>query len=255
MAEPVRASVPTLILSSRYTEDSQRLWRAAIQRGWKVERIHGWRIPAHLRSVQEPILYLEALMAPTLVKAFGLTLLEPPEDWLPRLPIEYRQRWVQLTTLGAVRHMLLPAFVKPPNEKSFPACIYDAESLPTEYPDNMPVLVAEVITWEKEFRCFILDRTLRTFSIYLRNGALQREHEFASTDVEADELAQFVNQVLRDERVPLPRATVLDVGVIQGRGWAVVELNAAWGAGIYGCDPEEVLDVVRYAAIRQPANS
>jgi hypothetical protein len=48
--------------------------------------------------------------------------------------------------------------------------------------------------------------------------------------------------------VLLPRATVLDIGVIQG--WAVVELNAAWGAGIYGCNPEAVLDVVRYAAVR-----
>lgn len=91
--------MPTLILSSRYTEDAQRLWRAAIQRGWNEERIHGWRIPARLRNVQEPILYLEALMAPTLAEAFGLTLLEPPEDWLPQLPIEYRQRTVQLTTL------------------------------------------------------------------------------------------------------------------------------------------------------------
>jgi hypothetical protein len=226
------------------------LWRAAIQRGWNVERVHGWHIPDHLRNVQEPVLYLEALMAPTLAEAFGLTLLEPPDDWLPRLPIEYRQRRVQLTTLGEARQNLLPAFVKPPNEKSFQARVYDAKSLPTEFPDDMAVLVAEIVTWEKEFRCFILDRTLRTFSVYLRNGALQREHEFAFTDAEADELSQFVNRVLHDERVPLPRATVLDVGVIQGQGWAVVELNAAWGAGIYGCNPEAVLDVVRSAAVR-----
>jgi hypothetical protein len=250
ISESSQATVPTLILSSRYTEDSQRLWRAAIQRGWKVERIHGWRIPDHLRRVQEPVLYLEALMAPTLAEAFGLTLLEPPDDWLPRLPIEYRQRTVQLTTLGEARQTLLPAFVKPPNDKSFPARVYDAESLPTEFPDDMLVLVAEVVTWEKEFRCFILDRTLRTFSVYLRNGELQREYEFASTDAEADELVHFVTQVLRDDRVLLPCATVLDIGVIQGRGWAVVELNAAWGAGIYGCDPGVVLDVVRYAAVR-----
>jgi hypothetical protein len=44
----------------------------------------------------------------------------------------------------------------------------------------------------------------------------------------------------------------MDVGVIQHRGWAVVELNAAWGAGIYGCDPDEVLEVVRCAMRREP---
>jgi hypothetical protein len=242
------SSVPTLILSSRYTEDSQRLWQAAIQRGWAVERIYNWRIPAHLRGVRTPVLYLEALMAPTIAEEFGLTLLEPPEDWLARLPEEYRQRNVQLTTLGAARQNLLPAFVKPPNEKRFPARVYDRDSLPADYPDDMPVLVAEVVTWEQEFRCFILDHTVRTFSIYLRNGVLQREHDFVSTAAEAAELQQFVRRVLSDPRVTVPRATVMDVGVIQARGWAVVELNAAWGAGIYGCDPGEVLDVVRYAA-------
>lgn len=101
MAEPSHPSVPTLILSSRYTEDAQCLWHAAIQRGWRVERIHGWRIPDQLRRVQEPILYLETLMAPPLAEAFGLTLLEPPDDWLPRLPVAYRQRRVQPGQAGA----------------------------------------------------------------------------------------------------------------------------------------------------------
>jgi hypothetical protein len=255
VSETSQSSAPTLLLSSRYTEDSQRLWQAAIQRGWSVERIHGWRIPEHLLKVQEPVLYLEALLAPTLAESFGLALVEPPDDWLPRLPAEYRQRTVQLTTLGEARRSLLHAFVKPPNDKSFPARVYDADSLPAEYPDDMPVLVAEVVSWEKEFRCFVVDQTIRTFSIYLRNGELQRQHDFVSTDAEAEELYQFVNRVLHDRRVAVPQATVMDVGVIHDRGWAVVELNAAWGAGIYGCDPGEVLEVLRYAAIRQPTNT
>ncbi len=53
--------------------------------------------------------------------------------------------------------------------------------------------------------------------------------------------------LLDDPRVVLPRAAVINVGVIAERGWAVVELNAAWGAGLYGCDPERVLDVVQHA--------
>jgi hypothetical protein len=40
------------------------------------------------------------------------------------------------------------------------------------------------------------------------------------------------------------------VGVIASRGWAVVEQNAAWGSGIYGCDPAAVLAVLRHAATR-----
>lgn len=40
------------------------------------------------------------------------------------------------------------------------------------------------------------------------------------------------------------------MGRIDGRGWAVVEANAAWGAGLYGCDPEEVLKVLARACLR-----
>jgi hypothetical protein len=243
---------PTLILSSRYTEDSQRLWQAAIGRGWQVERIHGWRVPDHLHHVAEPVIYLEALMAPTIAASLGLALLEPPEDWLPRLPAAYRQREVRLATLAEARHMATPLFVKPPNDKSFEARVYQPGELP-DFPDDTPVLLAEVVTWEKEFRCFILHRTLQTFSIYLRNCVLQREQGFAHTEGEAAELTAFVSQLLNDEQVPLPRAVVLDVGVIAGRGWAVVELNAAWGSGIYGCDPEKVLDVVRQAGVKHNA--
>jgi len=37
------------------------------------------------------------------------------------------------------------------------------------------------------------------------------------------------------------------VGHIKDRGWAVVEANAAWGSGLYGCDPVKVLEVLRCA--------
>jgi hypothetical protein len=42
----------------------------------------------------------------------------------------------------------------------------------------------------------------------------------------------------------LPRAVVVDVGLIDGRGWAVIEFNAAWGAGLNGCDPDKVLPAI-----------
>jgi hypothetical protein len=30
---------------------------------------------------------------------------------------------------------------------------------------------------------------------------------------------------------------------------AIVEQNAAWGSGLYGCDPIRVLEVLRYASV------
>ena len=241
---------PTLILSPRQTEDSQRLWRAAGRLGWAVERLTSWRIPDDLRTVAEPVVYVEALMAPTLAEALGVTLTEPPADWLPNLPEEYRGRAVRATTLGAARANPNPRFVKPPNDKAFAAGVYRGADLPTDFPDDMPVLTADVVSWEVEFRCFVLDRRVATFSVYLRDGALQKDADYESTEAEDAETLAFAGAVLGDARVPVPPAVVMDVGRIRGRGWAVVELNAAWGSGLYGCDPAKVLEVLRRACRR-----
>jgi len=241
--------VPTLILTPRHSGDSQLLWSAAVRLGWRVERLRSWRIPGHLPGTPEPVLYVEALFGPTLAEELGVRLLEPADDWLVRLPAEYRLRHIALATLGDARTNPEPAFVKPPGDKSFPARVYTGPELPDHLPGDMPVLVSEIVAWESEFRCFVLDRELRAFSIYARHGELQDENDYACTDDEAAALAAFVRRLLADERAELPRAIVVDVGVIAGRGWACIELNGAWGAGIYGCDPAEALRVIRHATI------
>lgn len=244
--------MPTLILTPRFTEDSQALWRGAIEMGWGVERLSGWRVPKHLLSIDEPVLYLEALFGPTLAEAFGLRLVEPSIDWLPNLPEWYRRRRVTRSTLGEARRLTEPRFIKPPNDKSFAAAVYRGDDLPTEFDDATDVLIAEVVRWEKEFRCFALDREVRTLSIYLRDGELQRSNRFDASDEELAEAKAFAQRVLADPEVVFGRTAVLDVGVLcDGSGerhWAVVEQNAAWGSGIYGCDPRAVLEVMRYAA-------
>ncbi|MGB3650597.1 MAG: hypothetical protein WBA41_05220 [Rivularia sp. (in: cyanobacteria)] len=60
----------------------------------------------------------------------------------------------------------------------------------------------------------------------------------------------LIQTILSDNKVEIPSATVIDVGVIKGRGWAVVEQNAAWGAGLYGCNPIQVLEVLRHTLVR-----
>lgn len=241
--------MPTLILSPRRSDDSQALWRAAAGLGWGVERLTRWRVPEELLGVPEPVLFVEALLGPLIAAAFGLRLLGPPDDWLPRLPERFRRREVSLTTLRAARGLAEPAFIKPPNDKSFPARVWRGADLPQGYDEESPVLVAEVVTWEKEFRCFVLDRRPRTISVYSRQGDLQREQDYAADDAELAEAEGVVLAVCADPAVDLPRAAVLDVGVIAGRGWAVVEQNPACGAGIYGCDPAAVLEVLRHAAV------
>lgn len=241
--------MPTLILTPRFTEDAQALWRAAGQLGWSVERLVSWSVSEEVQKVPDPVLYLEALFGPTIAEQFGLRLLEPPEDWVPRLPLEYRRRQVELMSLHEARKLSYRAFIKPPNDKSFPAKVYSGHELPEEYDGSSSVLVSEIVSWEVEFRCFILDRQPQTISVYLRNGELQKDQGFLASEEELAQAEKFVRTVTEDKRVDLPRASVLDVGVISDRGWAVVEQNAAWGSGIYGCDPKRVLEVLRHAAV------
>lgn len=91
---------PTLIFTPSHTADSQALWKAAGSLGWRTERLASWRVPDHFSTLDEPVPYGEALFGPSLAEQLGLSLLNPPEDWLVRLPMEYKHRHIALTTLG-----------------------------------------------------------------------------------------------------------------------------------------------------------
>ncbi|NHZ83339.1 DUF4343 domain-containing protein [Massilia sp. CCM 8695] len=94
-------------------------------------------------------------------------------------------------------------------------------------------------------------RLLATYSIYSRRGELQRDADFHSTAEEDAQLEAFMARLLADPAIDLPAATVVDAGIIEGLGWACVEQNAAWGAGIYGCDAERVLAVLERASVKR----
>lgn len=240
---------PTLLISWRNTEDNQLIWRAAIQRGWSVERIRGVRPP---EIDGEPfVVYLESLFAPHIAKQLGLSLLTPSESWIPELPEEYRRREVSIATLGEISKSKFPLFLKPPNEKLFPAAVYNnADKLLLEYRPETTVLAATPVEWAGEFRCFCLDGHVCALSPYLRYGELCQSDQFAASTAELSSVREFAEQVFHDSRVVLPRAVVLDVGTIVGRGWAVVEANPAWGSGLYGCSPDEALNVIEQATTK-----
>ena len=245
--------MPTLVLPPRFTPDTIAVGQAAQSAGWSVERLPSWRIPASLRG-QDVALYGEPLFAAVVADELGLALLEPPFDWLPTLPAEYLQREARLATLGEARRLHRTAFVKPADDKCFLAGVFrSGQQLPGEVvlPGRTPVLIAEPVRWEVEFRCFVLDREVVALSPYLRRGELAQSPDRSWEDDRAEDARAFARGVLCDVSVRVPPAVVVDVGIIEGRGWAVIEANAAWGSGIYGCDPAAVLRVVRRACLPQ----
>lgn len=232
--------MPTLILTPRYTDDAQRLWRAAMDLGWQTERLQSWRVPTEFKKIEDPVLYVEALLAPTIAENFGINLTEPPDDWLVQCPIAYTKRYIELTTMEKARKLNKPYFIKPPNDKSFPAKVYQPGELPAYIGDWEKVLIAQPVKWESEYRCFVAGGRVYTCSLYLKDGVLQKEDN--SPDDFIMEVCDFAQDVA--SQCPVPPAIVIDVGRLESGIWAVVELNAVWGSGVYNCDPRAVLAVL-----------
>ena len=241
--------MPTLILSPRYSDDSIKLRRAAVALGWDVMRLASWRCPEDF-DPEEPVLFAEPLFNAAVCEQLGLAVIEPPEDFLARLPLEYVRREVRLMTASEARTLPGPLFLKPPNRKTFPARVYASGTELPEMPQDDPVLISEPVEWFAEFRYFVRDRRIHAWSPYWLNGALARRDEdwIVEPEMERD-TRRMVDLILADLRLELPAALVIDAGVIRDVGPAVVEANEASGAGIYGCDPRDVLEVLRAATV------
>jgi hypothetical protein len=249
--------MPTLVLSSRYTDDSNSLWRTAIAEGWDVERLRNPQVPEGLAQ-REPVLYTDTFYASQIAEALSVHLLSPPLDWLVRLPEHYRGRSVRSLKWSDARAITERAFFKPADDKWFPSAVYDSgQTIPTsaEYSPDAPVLVSEVVHFEAEYRLFVLDRKVAASSIYIRNGRRADrldDGNWNAPEAEHAEALHFAETLLADSSVHLPAAVVLDVGRTRERGWLAVETNPAWASGLCGCDPRAVLPVLRRAS--EPAS-
>lgn len=254
-----------LLVSTQRTSTTAQLAEAAIARGMSVLELTGPEVLTGLAD-RDVSWYGGPIAASRAVTALRIGLLEPLDDWLPRLPHRHVGRAITLATLSDARQLTRPAFVKPPREKSFPAGVYpDGTRLPRTgeglNPDT-PVLISDVVTFTVEYRLFLLDGAIATGSRYAVHGRLDP----APLDGDPNERAvrEFVTDLLCPspttapiESTPgadaLPSAVVLDVGLIEdpdtgSRQWAVVEANMPWFAHCYAADPDRVLDVVLRSA-------
>ncbi|HEX6544514.1 MAG TPA: ATP-grasp domain-containing protein [Ktedonobacterales bacterium] len=248
--------MPTLLLSPRYTSDSRQLRQAAEVAGWQVLRLGSWR-PPDRTFADEVVVYGEPLFTDIMAAALDLAAFDIPADWLARLPARLTRRAIAAMPLAEALRIEEPRFVKSARDKPFPAGVYTMAAEPPpaclDLPGDLLVLVAEPVQWELEFRGFILHRRLLALSPYLRAGELVEDAEgnWVASEEEWRAAKVYYAEILADPALELPPAIVLDVGIIPERGWAIIEANGAWGAGLYGCDPTAALSVIRHAT--QPA--
>lgn len=227
--------------------------------GWTVERVQGWRVPDALMRVNRPvILYGEPLFAEAVADQLGLVLLEPSIDWLTTLPRRYAGRDIELLDLHTARKSTAEAFVKPADGKIFEPKVYaTGADLPSEVHVDGEILVlrSEVVEFVLEVRCFVNRENVTTLSPYWREGELATDElgRWPFFGTEKTEALAFANAVLGDPQVELPPACTLDLGRLRDGTWLVVEANPCWGAGLYGCDPREVLEAIRETVLPREA--
>ena len=247
--------MPSLIVSSRFTTDSQVLRQTAQQLGWETLRLDGTQVPEWSEPGDGQIaIFHTAPVAFEIAAQLSRTLVGCNPDWVVGLPREGVSREIRQITLRQALEMPGASFVKHAISKAFPAAVYDARSLAEatgSIPPEALVHVCEPVAWSVEYRCFITERDITTLSPYRRQGQIIEDHTSllgAPLD-EIEAAREFCRSVVQSPHVECPPAIVLDLGMIENRGWAVVEFNECWASGIYACDPTAVLETLLAACV------
>lgn len=225
---------PTLVMPLGPQLDYRRLWKAAVDQRWNVCRRNPHR---NHYTPKYPCIYADEILGPQLASELGVNLLNPPEDWLVTAPPSITKRSVRITTLGRAR--LFAESSRP--FKISPVTEIEGKHL-QQLDDDTSVILEDQINYAVEFRCFVLYRTIETFSVYTRSG---KPSSYASEN-EREGMQLFVSSVLKS--IPTPLACVLDIGFSSDLGWAVIRIKEAWSARLYGCLPSKALNVILAAS-------
>ena len=200
--------------------------------GGTVHRIARFWDPPHFEPSTVRVYGADAFCL-VLQQKIGFTLCSPSDELLLTVPPRFLNRQISRQTLGETPSADFPAFIKPVIPKQFRGAVYESRAAVAAecrgLPPDTAILVAEAVAFTAEVRSFVLDGVVLDAAVY----------EGPSDAAGAGEFVEALTKSM-----PLPRTVVVDVGLIDGRGWAVVEFNAAWGAGLNGCDAEKVLPAI-----------
>ena len=167
----------------------------------------------------------------------GLSLVTPADDQLLGVPAELLRRTIAKRKLGEADTFEFPTFAKTLVPKLIPSQVYatvaDLRGATEGLEPGTELLLSQPVSFTAEVRTFVLDGRVLDAAAYENDASLVD----ARTIVE-----RLVHSVT------LPAAVVVDVGLLADGTWAVIELNAAWGAGLNGCDAARVLPAIAAAS-------
>ena len=166
----------------------------------------------------------------------GLDLLTPPDDLLLHVPAGFLHRKVDLVTLGDARGLVYPRFVKSLVPKQIRSRVYhsvaELEDECKGLESSTSLLSSDVVDFQSEARCFVLNGEVLDCAAY-------------EGEVDGAHVSSFTQRLAA--AMTLPPAVVVDVGRLAD-GYALLEFNAAWGAGLNGCNAGRVLPAIAHAS-------
>lgn len=241
-----------LIVTPNYKGEVQLLAETAQVLGWDVYH-GGWRIPEHLLH-QPGAVYGEQFFCEVIADQMNWKLISNPLDWLAKLPETYTARKISFMKLSEARNITEEKFIKPADDKCFPAQIYaSGKDLTTNSDlDNTPTLVSDVMKFTSEYRCVIKNRKVITACCYYYKDFRSTEPDINKPErylENYDAVVNFVNTMLADDKVECAESTVIDVGRYKKDTYAIIESNPVYASGTYGCELVAMLDAVKTACI------
>ncbi|ANF49531.1 hypothetical protein A0O34_02725 [Chryseobacterium glaciei] len=232
-----------------YTEDSNNLKKASINSLYELNRFNAkWNVPEEFRSDVIAV-YGEDIYAEIVAEQCNLTLTKPEDDWLSKISEEFTKRKI---SYGQLKEFVDEEniFIKCSDFKSFKAGVFDKvtnikgfDTLDLE----STVFTSEVVEWELEVRCFVLNNEIKTYSSYWRNDTFDTD---PLSETEEKDMLEFFNNFIQKYSSTLPNAIVIDFGIIKEKGWALIEANPAWCSGLYNCNAETALEVIVDSCIK-----
>lgn len=244
--------------SGTFHNEILALQMAAREEGWDVFTApHGWRLDEELiSSGKQGVPYGSQIFCETIAQQMGWVLKANAFDWLAKLPEYYLKRKVQFMTLGEAQKLTETKFIKPADDKVFSAKVYNPGELVVHesIPKETPTLVSDIVMFDLEYRCFVNKNRVKTWSNYIFYDNIADPRFWNMVPIDDAKNSQrvnlpsdWVNDVIHHlnyhSNIEL-QSSVIDVGRIPGKGWAIIETNPAWASGLYGCDPISVLEVL-----------
>lgn len=168
-----------------------------------------------------------------LAQKLVLDLISPADDLLLNAPVELLRRNLRLLPLDRLGGEDFPLFAKSLVPKLFRSRVYaswsDLEDECRGLDPTTPVLVSSVVEIRAEARAFVLRGQVVSCSVY--EGEAQPPADFLARAALA---------------LDLPETLVLDAALLPD-GWALLEGNATWGAGLNGCSADAVVPCLELA--------